>query len=76
VHLRATWLFTRVAVIANIAVVIAGALVALLHTPYPDFIIGGLIGLYVVKEAIEILGEARKARRESPSPQANDSVPE
>lgn len=76
VHLRATWLFTRVDVIANIAVVIAGALVAILHTPYPDFIIGGLIGLYVVKEAIEILGEARKARHESAAALTKHSVSE
>jgi len=27
--------------------------------PYPDFVIGALIGLYVIKEAIEILRDAR-----------------
>lgn len=59
VHLRATWLFTRADVVANIGVILAGVLVLWLGSPYPDFIIGVLIGLYVIKEAIEILREAR-----------------
>lgn len=59
VHLRATWLFTRADVVANIGVILAGVLVLWLGSPYPDFIIGILIGLYVIKEAIEILREAR-----------------
>ena len=63
VHLRATWLFTRADVVANIGVILAGALVLWLGSPYPDFVIGTLIGLYVIKEAIEILGDARHARR-------------
>ena len=63
VHLRATWLFTRADVVANIGVILAGALVLWLGSPYPDFVIGTLIGLYVIKEAVEILGDARHARR-------------
>ncbi len=65
VHLRATWLFTRADVVANIGVILAGALVLGLGSPYPDFIIGALIGLYVIKEAVGILGDARRARRET-----------
>ena len=62
VHLRATWLFTRADVVANVGVIVAGALVYWLASPYPDYVIGVLIGLYVIKEAVEILGEARRAR--------------
>ena len=65
VHLRATWLFTRVDVVANIGVILAGVLVFWLKLPYPDYIIGTLIGLYVIKEAVEILGDARRARTEA-----------
>ena len=65
VHLRATWLFTRADVVANIGVILAGALVLWLGSPYPDFIIGALIGLYVIKEATEIVSDARRAREES-----------
>lgn len=70
VHLRATWLFTRADVVANIGVILAGVLVLWLATPYPDYIIGALIGLYVSKEAFEILGDARRARAESTPPSA------
>ena len=65
VHLRATWLFTRADVVANIGVILAGMLVFWLKLPYPDYIIGALIGLYVIKEAVEILGDARRARVET-----------
>ena len=60
--LRATWLFTRADVIANLGVIAAGLLVHLLHSPVPDFVIGILIGLYVIKEAVEILRNAQEAR--------------
>jgi len=58
VHLRATWIFTRADVVANLGVVLAGLLVLWLRVPYPDFVIGALIGIYVIKEAIEILRDA------------------
>lgn len=65
VHLRATWIFTRADIVANVGVILAGLLVLWLHSPYPDFVIGTLIGLYVVKEAVEILSEAREARHKA-----------
>ncbi len=59
VHLRATWLFTRADVVANLGVILAGLLILWFGVPYPDYVIGTLIGLYVIKEAIEILRDAR-----------------
>ena len=59
VHLRATWLFTRADVVANVGVILAGLLILWLGVPYPDYVIGTLIGLYVIKEAVEILRDAR-----------------
>lgn len=44
---------------ANLGLILAGVLVLWLAVPYPDFIIGALIGLYVIKEAIEILRDAK-----------------
>lgn len=64
VHLRATWLFTRADVVANLGVIVAGLLVLWLGVPYPDFVIGALIGLYVIREAIEILRDAREEANE------------
>ena len=66
VHLRATWIFTRADVVANIAVILAGGAVLLSGIRYIDLVVGAAIGAYVVKEALEILREAREARRMSP----------
>ena len=62
VHVRATWIFTRVDVIANAAVILSGVAVLLTHSRMFDLGIGGLIGVYVVTEAVEILKDARAAR--------------
>ena len=62
VHLRATWLFTRVDVVANGAVIVSGILVLWLHSPVPDLVIGAAIAFYVLKESVGILREAREAK--------------
>lgn len=63
VHLRAAWIFTRADVIANAAVILAGIAVVLTGIRYFDLTVGAAIGLYVVREAFEILREAQIARR-------------
>lgn len=65
VHLRAAWICTRADVVANFGVILAGALVWLIGSPYPDFIVGTLIGLYVIKESVEILIDASRTQREA-----------
>jgi Co/Zn/Cd efflux system component len=59
VHLRATYIFTRADVIANLAVILSGAILLLAPFRYIDTIVGAAIGCYVIHEALEILGEAR-----------------
>ncbi len=59
IHLRATWIFTRADVVANIGVLVAAGLVMATGSRFPDLIVGAAIGAYVVKEALEILREAR-----------------
>jgi cation diffusion facilitator family transporter len=61
VHMRATWIFTRADVIANAAVIISAVVISLTRLNVLDAIVGAGIGLYVCKEAWEILREARKA---------------
>lgn len=63
-HFRASWIFTRADVIANAGVILAGLLVWLLRSPIPDFVVGAMIGLYILKEAAEIL---RGPRIQEPS---------
>lgn len=62
VHMRATWIFTRADVVANAAVIASGIAVLLTGIRYIDLAVGALIGLYVIREALEILSEAREAR--------------
>jgi cation diffusion facilitator family transporter len=62
VHLRATWIFTRADVVANVAVILSGLVVMATGFRWFDLLVGGGIGLYVMREALEILGEAREAR--------------
>ena len=62
VHLRAAWIFTRADVIANLGVIIAAMLVIATNSGIPDLLVGAAIGLYVLKEATEILREARDVR--------------
>ncbi|MDA3876940.1 MAG: cation transporter [Halothiobacillus sp.] len=61
VHLRTTWVFTRMDVLANIGVFASGLVVSLTHLRYADLVIGLIIGLYVMKEARDILRDAAQA---------------
>ena len=62
VHIRATWLFTRADVIANAAVIASGIAVLLTGIRHFDLAVGAAIGIYVGREALTILSEAREAR--------------
>lgn len=66
VHLRASWIFTRADVIANLGVIVAAVLVIATGSRVPDLTVGVAIGLYVVREALEIFREARNDRRPAP----------
>lgn len=61
VHMRAAWLFTRADVVANLGVVMSALLVRATGSRYPDLAVGLAIGIYVIREAREILGSARRA---------------
>ena len=65
VHLNATWIFTRVDVIANIGVILSGIAVSMTGVRYVDLVVGAAIGAYVIREAFEILHEAHEAAREA-----------
>lgn len=62
VHLRAAWIFTRADVVANLGLIAAALLVLATRSPIPDLLVGAAIGLYVMREALEIVREAREAR--------------
>ncbi len=60
VHLRATYLFTRADVIANVALFLTGAIVAATGLQLVDLLLGFGIGLYVLREAFGILRQANE----------------
>lgn len=54
-HMKASYVFSANDVIANAGVIAAGILVAWTGSPYPDLIIGAVIGLVVLSGARRIL---------------------
>jgi len=53
--MTASYIFSANDVIANLGVIAAGVLVAWTASPYPDLIIGTIIGLVVLSGARRIL---------------------
>ena len=60
IHMRASWIFSKNDVIANTGVIIAGFLVYLSGSFWPDLIIGVLIVSIVIRGGLTILKEARE----------------
>lgn len=58
VHMRASWIFSKNDVIANLGVIIAGLLVTFTQSQLPDLIIGLVITIVVLRGGIQILQEA------------------
>lgn len=58
VHMRASWIFSKNDVIANIGIIIGGALVYLLDSQYPDLIVGLVISIIVIRGGIHIVKDA------------------
>lgn len=54
-HMKASMIFTSNDVIINSGVILAGVLVLLTNSKYPDLIIGGIVFIIVVRGAIRML---------------------
>lgn len=61
VHMRASWICTRVDVVANFGVLASGLVVLVTGWRYADLVVGLAISVYVAKEAIEIWQQARNS---------------
>lgn len=66
VHMRASLIFSKNDVIANIGIIISGILVWAFNSRYPDLLIGTAIAILVLRGGFSILQEAAKDK-------ANDS---
>ena len=58
VHMRAAWIFSANDVIANTGVILAGGLVAVTGSRWPDLVIGAIVATVVLRGGIRILREA------------------
>lgn len=59
IHMRASWVFSKNDVIANIGVITAGVLVSVLVSPLPDLIIGLIISVVVISGGVSILQDVK-----------------
>jgi Co/Zn/Cd efflux system component len=59
VHMRASWIFSKNDVIANVGVILAGALVAMTDSRIPDLVIGVVVALVVFRGGVHILTDAK-----------------
>jgi Co/Zn/Cd efflux system component len=55
VHMKASMIFTSNDIIINAGVILAGVMVLLTHSRYPDLIVGGIVFLIVMRGALRIL---------------------
>jgi Co/Zn/Cd efflux system component len=67
VHLEAAWIFSATDVQANLGVLLAAALVALLDSAIPDLVIGLVVCGLVLRGAIRIGRRVRAAEGKAPS---------
>lgn len=63
VHMRASWIFSKNDVIANTGIIIAGGLVYLFDSRFPDIIIGLTISLLVIRGGIHIIKDAAQEKQ-------------
>lgn len=63
IHMRASWIFSTNDVIANLGVIVSGALVVALHSRLPDLVIGTVLSAVVIRGGVRILRETRAAGR-------------
>ena len=74
IHMRASWIFSTNDVIANVGVIVSGALVMYFNSRFPDLLIGTVVSLFVLAGGYRILRESAKVRNVSPdTPQTNES---
>jgi cation diffusion facilitator family transporter len=63
VNMRSVWLCSRNDIIANVAVLGAGAAVWAMHSRWPDILVGLAIAALFLSSSVHVLREAAKERR-------------
>jgi len=63
VHMRASWIFSKNDVIANLGIILGGVLVHQLDSRLPDLIIGLAISIIVIRGGIHIIKDSRNEKQ-------------
>ena len=63
IHMRASWVFSKNDVIANLGVILGGVLVYLLDSRFPDLIIGLAISIIVIRGGIQLIKDAKNEKQ-------------
>lgn len=74
IHMRASWIFSRNDVIANIGVISGGLLVWTFNSRWPDLIVGTLIAMVILKGGRQIVRDARVEMAASLALSSTESV--
>ncbi len=64
IHMRASWIFSKNDVIANVGVILGGLMVYFLESHLPDLLIGFAIVLIVIRGGVAIIKDASKQKTE------------
>jgi Co/Zn/Cd efflux system component len=59
INMRSVWLCSRNDLIANVAVLLAACAVWITLSPWPDLVVGALIGALFIRSALIVAREAR-----------------
>ena len=62
VHMRASWIFSKNDVLANLGIILGGVLVAASGSRLPDLLIGAVITLIVLRGGLHIIKDAAAER--------------
>ncbi len=71
IHMRASWIFSTTDVQVNIGVIVAGLLVTLTKSAWPDLVVGLLVCGLVLRGGVRILGQARASYRADAAQHSN-----
>jgi len=63
INMRSVWLCSRNDIVANLAVLGAGATAWALHSSWPDILVGLAIAVLFLSSSVQVLREAAKERR-------------
>lgn len=72
VHMRASWIFSKNDVIANVGVVLSGGLVWVTGIRWPDLAVGIAIAYIVFRGALAIIAEAKHEQSKATTTQSAD----